>query len=244
MPVYSETVLLGNLYDGMGLSAASTDASRLREHFDNFYVDMFIGLAEYGQIVDYMVSSNLCDHLRGNVYVKYADEDSAERAVKALNNRFYGCKPIIDAVLSPVTDFGNACCKQNETGRCDHGAYCNFLHVAIPSNDLKSRLFNSQALTMRKKEEEKQKEREKDGPDDKHRSSRHSKRDRDARSRSPRRRTRSRSRSRGRDPRSKHDRSERSERRHRHTREEEGRESPQQEHRSKRFKHANKGTEA
>ena len=89
-PVISETIILANMYDGMGISAASTDAARLRDHFDNFYIDLFIGLAEYGEIVDYMVCSNLCDHLRGNVYVKYADEDSAERAVKALNNRFYG----------------------------------------------------------------------------------------------------------------------------------------------------------
>jgi splicing factor U2AF subunit len=46
-------------------------------------------LAKYGQIEELNVCDNICDHLLGNVYVKYYREESAERALKALTGRFY-----------------------------------------------------------------------------------------------------------------------------------------------------------
>ena len=47
----------------------------------------------------------------GNVYIKFRREEDAEKAVKELNNRWYGGRPVY-AELSPVTDFREACCRE------------------------------------------------------------------------------------------------------------------------------------
>ena len=48
-------------------------------------------------------------------FAKFNDEESAEKAVVSLNNRWYNGLPI-HAELSPVTDFREACCRQYEMG--------------------------------------------------------------------------------------------------------------------------------
>ena len=64
---------------------------QLQEHFDNFFADVFWELGDkYGQIEDMNVCDNLGDHLVGNVYVLFDEEESAEKAVIDLNNRWYG----------------------------------------------------------------------------------------------------------------------------------------------------------
>ena len=74
------------------------------------------------------VCDNLGDHLVGNVYIKFRREEDAERAVKDLNNRWFGGRPIY-AELSPVTDFREACCRQYEMGECTRSGFCNFMHL-------------------------------------------------------------------------------------------------------------------
>jgi len=57
------------------------------------------------------VCDNLGDHLVGNVYIKFRNEEDATRAVADLNCRWFGGRPIY-AELSPVTDFREACCRE------------------------------------------------------------------------------------------------------------------------------------
>jgi splicing factor U2AF subunit len=87
-----------------------------------------------------IVVDNLGDHLAGNVYVKYSDEDYAEIAQKNINGRFFGGKKI-NAVFSPVTDFMNAKCKQHIDGSCKRGGYCNYMHVKPFSKSFQRELF-------------------------------------------------------------------------------------------------------
>lgn len=54
---------------------------------EDFYEDVFDELAKYGEIEQMNVCDNLGDHLVGSVYVKFADEQSAARAMKALQAR-------------------------------------------------------------------------------------------------------------------------------------------------------------
>lgn len=68
------------------------------------------------------VCDNLGDHLVGNVYVKFKYEEDAEKAVQALNNRWFNGRPI-HAELSPVTDFREACCRQYEMGFVSDSKY-------------------------------------------------------------------------------------------------------------------------
>lgn len=53
------------------------------------------------------------------------------------------------AELSPVTDFREACCRQNENGECNRGGFCNFMHLRLPSKDLLSSLRAGQRLERR-----------------------------------------------------------------------------------------------
>lgn len=72
---------------------------------------MFWELEEkYGKIEEMNICDNLGDHLVGNVYIMFEDEEDAEKAVNDLNNRWFGGRPIV-AELSPVTDFREACCR-------------------------------------------------------------------------------------------------------------------------------------
>ena len=47
--------------------------------------------------------------------IKFKYEEDAEKAVVDLNNRWFGGRAI-NAELSPVTDFREACCRQYEMG--------------------------------------------------------------------------------------------------------------------------------
>ncbi|EFJ24669.1 hypothetical protein SELMODRAFT_18213, partial [Selaginella moellendorffii] len=52
-----------------------------------------------------------------------------------LNGRFYSGRSIA-AELSPVTDFREASCRQEEQGGCSRGRCCNFLDLYHPSRAL------------------------------------------------------------------------------------------------------------
>lgn len=112
---------------------------------------------------------NVGDHLIGNVYARYEWETEAQAAVDNLNDRWYAGKssssmstsllaPIfipppsgrpLYAELSPVTDFREACCRQNENGECNRGGFCNFMHLRLASKDLVSSLRHGQKLERR-----------------------------------------------------------------------------------------------
>jgi splicing factor U2AF 35 kDa subunit len=102
-------------------------------------------MSQYGEIEDMIVVDNLGDHIVGNVYVKYSDEDYSENALKNVNGRFWNGKKI-SAVFSPVTDFLNAKCKQYIDGSCKRGGYCNYMHVKPLSKSFKKELFQQMYL--------------------------------------------------------------------------------------------------
>ena len=83
----------------------------MQEHYDNFFEDVFVECEDkYGPVEEMNVCDNLGDHLAGNVYVKFKKEEDADKAVKDLNNRWFGGMPIY-AELNPVTNFWDARCK-------------------------------------------------------------------------------------------------------------------------------------
>merc|ERR1712109_171163 len=148
-PTFSQTIVLQNLYINPQNSAKSADGSHLanvsdeemQEHYDNFFEDCFVEAEEkYGEIEEMNVCDNLGDHLVGNVYIKFRREEDAEKAVKELNNRWFGGRPIY-AELSPVTDFREACCRQYEMGECTRSGFCNFMHLKPISRELRRELY-------------------------------------------------------------------------------------------------------
>ncbi|KAF5740992.1 splicing factor U2af small subunit B-like [Tripterygium wilfordii] len=146
-PTISPTLLLSNMYQrpdmitpGVDAQGQPIDPQKIQEHFEDFYEDIFEELSKFGEIETLNVCDNLADHMIGNVYVLFKEEDQAAAALQALQGRFYSGRPII-ADFSPVTDFREATCRQYEENNCNRGGYCNFMHVKVIGRELRRKLF-------------------------------------------------------------------------------------------------------
>jgi len=84
-------------------------------HFEDFYEEVFMELAKYGEIEEMAVADNIGDHMIGNVYTKFITEEQAKLAMQGLNGRFYSGRTIM-CEYSPVTDFREAKCRQYNDG--------------------------------------------------------------------------------------------------------------------------------
>ncbi|KAK9723599.1 hypothetical protein RND81_05G011000 [Saponaria officinalis] len=146
-PTISPTLLLSNMYQRPDMITPGVDAQgqpisprALQSHFEDFYEDIFEELRKFGDIETLNVCDNLADHMIGNVYVQFREEDQAAAALHALQGRYYSGRPII-ADFSPVTDFREATCRQYEEESCNRGGYCNFMHVKMIGRELRRKLF-------------------------------------------------------------------------------------------------------
>ena len=84
----------------------------MQEHFDAFFDEVYTELEDkYGDIDEMIITDNLGEHLCGNVFCMFKDEDDAFKAVRALNDRWIDGRPI-HAELCPITDFRDACCRR------------------------------------------------------------------------------------------------------------------------------------
>ncbi|KAJ7962933.1 splicing factor U2af small subunit B-like [Quillaja saponaria] len=106
-PTISPTLLLSNMYQrpdmitpGVDAQGQPIDPRKIQEHFEDFYEDIFEELSQYGEIESLNICDNLADHVIGNVYVQFKEEDQAAAALHALQGRFYSGRPII-AEFSP-----------------------------------------------------------------------------------------------------------------------------------------------
>jgi len=175
-PTMSQTLLLSHMYPNTPESLALANDEpwdddmydRAQQHLEAFYVEVFLELANYGEIEDLVVVDNLCDHMIGNVYVKYYHEEDAERALMKLTGRFYSGK-LIQAEYTTVSDFREARCRAFHETRCNRGAYCNFMHIKHIPRAIKRRVVREmyddhpEYLGQTKKEgKEKRKDKDKD----------------------------------------------------------------------------------
>lgn len=154
-PSISPTLLLSNMYQrpdmitpGVDPQGQPIDPAQIQQHFEDFYEDIFLELSKFGHIETLNVCDNLADHMIGNVYVQFRDEDHAAKALASLHGRFYSGRPII-ADFSPVTDFREATCRQYEENTCNRGGYCNFMHVKLIGRDLRRKLFSPSSSSYR-----------------------------------------------------------------------------------------------
>ncbi|KAK4482681.1 hypothetical protein RD792_009847 [Penstemon davidsonii] len=146
-PSISPTLLLSNMYQrpdmitpGVDAQGHPIDPKKMQEHFEDFYEDLFEELNKYGEIESLNICDNLADHMVGNVYVQFREEEHAANALKNLTGRYYAGRPII-VDFSPVTDFREATCRQYEENTCNRGGYCNFMHLKRISRELRRQLF-------------------------------------------------------------------------------------------------------
>ncbi|KAA8516665.1 hypothetical protein F0562_016829 [Nyssa sinensis] len=146
-PSISPTLLLSNMYQrpdmitpGVDPQGQPLDPRKIQDHFEDFYEDLFEELSKYGEIESLNICDNLADHMVGNVYVQFREEEHAANALRNLSGRFYAGRPII-VDFSPVTDFREATCRQYEENICNRGGYCNFMHLKKISRELRRQLF-------------------------------------------------------------------------------------------------------
>lgn len=143
-PPVSQTMVFPHLYDNPPAAVAFADGLNVPQenlveavsHFEDFYEEVFLELAKFGELEEVVVADNINEHMIGNVYVKYVTEDQAGAAMQGLHGRYYAGK-VIMAEFSPVTDFREAKCRQYNEGACDRGGYCNFMHPKHVNRDLK-----------------------------------------------------------------------------------------------------------
>lgn len=74
----------------------------------------------------------------------YAGACRRTNDVHTLANHYVTGRPLY-AELSPVTDFREACCRQNENGECNRGGFCNFMHLRLASKELVRQLRHGQS---------------------------------------------------------------------------------------------------
>jgi len=129
----------------LGASLPETPENKdfLQHHFEDFYEDVFEELSKFGEIEDMNVCDNTADHLVGNVYIKFRREEGASNAYNNLTGRFFAGRPLAPE-YSPVTDFRDACCRQDERSECKYGGLCNFLHLKKVSRSILRRLYSDQ----------------------------------------------------------------------------------------------------
>nr|GMC90457.1 splicing factor U2af small subunit B-like [Ipomoea batatas] len=138
-PSISPTLLLSNMYQrpdmitpGVDPQGQPLDPRKIQRHFEDFYEDLFEELSKHGEIENLNICDNLADHMVGNVYVQFREEEHAATALQSLSGRFYA-----------VTDFREATCRQYEENVCNRGGYCNFMHLKKISRELRRQLFGN-----------------------------------------------------------------------------------------------------
>lgn len=145
-PTFSQTLVIANMYQNPAHDPnCKLSEAELTSYFETFYEDVFCELVRYGNLLEMHVCDNVGDHLIGNVYARYDWEDEAQIAVDAFNQRWYAGRPLF-AELSPVTDFREACCRQNDMGECNRGGFCNFMHLKEPRSSLVRELHAQQRV--------------------------------------------------------------------------------------------------
>ena len=99
-------------------------------------------MCEYGEVEEIVVLDNINDHMIGNVYIKFYDEDNAKSALEDLNGKYYDSR-LLYGEFCPVTDFKEARCRLYNEGNCDRGGYCNFMHKKHVSRKFKRELIDN-----------------------------------------------------------------------------------------------------
>ncbi|GAA94678.1 uncharacterized protein L969DRAFT_623136 [Mixia osmundae IAM 14324] len=149
-PHFSQTIVIQNMYQNPnhGMDAGAKSVDQLQDEFDQFFEDVYCELVKFGHLLEMHVCDNVGDHLIGNVYARYDFEDEAQTAIDTLNTRWFAGRPLF-AELSPVTDFREATCRQNDLGNCDRGGFCNFHHLRKPRAALVKELDAQQRVERR-----------------------------------------------------------------------------------------------
>jgi len=159
-PTFSQTLVVPHMYLPPPPLPDGTVPND-NEHFEEFYEEIAEEFQNFGEVEVINVVENLGDHMFGNVYVKYRDEEAAEKALKALTGRYYAGRVLMPE-FSPVTDFREARCRQFEEATCARGGYCNFVHLKRIPRELRKLLRKKKKKRSRSRDRGRRSDGEKD----------------------------------------------------------------------------------
>ena len=77
--------MLPHMYDNPPAAVAFADGLQVPDHllvdaishFEDFYEEVYLELAKYGELEELHVCDNIGEHLIGNVFAKYYQEEGA-----------------------------------------------------------------------------------------------------------------------------------------------------------------------
>jgi len=142
-PGFSPCLQMDHMYKNPVAAAEGTNVTIPKEvaqaHFDEFFEDVYHEMSNFGKIEQLNICANLGEHMVGNVYVLYDDEEASAKALASLNGRFYAGAPLVPEI-SPVTDFHEARCRAYDESECGRGGQCNFMHIMRPSEPVMKKL--------------------------------------------------------------------------------------------------------
>ncbi|KAI9109359.1 hypothetical protein K1719_019413 [Acacia pycnantha] len=84
---------------GIDAQGQPIDPRKIQDHFEEFYEDFFEEISKYGDIESLNICDNLADHMVGNVYVQFREE---EHAANALKSQLSNLLPLILSVILSV----------------------------------------------------------------------------------------------------------------------------------------------
>ena len=119
------------------------DKKFLKNHVHDFFEEVFLMMMEFGRVQEMYIVDNLCDHLLGNVYVKFETDVQAQAALEGLKTHAYN-GVVLTPELCPVVEFGDAACKEDRETDCKRGLMCNYLHIIKISSSLMKHLVKKQ----------------------------------------------------------------------------------------------------
>lgn len=148
-PTKSVTLLFSHMYQNPAIAIALAEGHQVPdeeilkviEHFESFFAEVFLEVAQWGEIEEMHIVDNLGEHMIGNAYIKFVSEDDAERVKKNISGRYYGGRLVMPE-YSPVVDFREGRCRQFDTNSCRRGSNCNFMHIKVVRKELLRVLFN------------------------------------------------------------------------------------------------------
>ncbi|XP_042865743.1 U2 small nuclear ribonucleoprotein auxiliary factor 35 kDa subunit-related protein 2-like isoform X3 [Penaeus japonicus] len=138
-PDQSRTLLFPNMYSHFGLEHLALDVhdsdvaleysdSESYQHFKDFFEDTLPEFQRCGTVLQFKVCCNTSPHLRGNVYVQYANEESAMKARTLFNGRWYAGRQLTCLYIN-LERWKQAVCGLFWRQKCPKGGQCNFLHA-------------------------------------------------------------------------------------------------------------------
>jgi len=130
IPAFSQTVMFQHLW--IAPKKILKDKRAKQAHYEDFYEDVLEECMKFGEVENILVVQNMGDHMIGNVFIRFVNEEVAEKCVNGTRGRFYAGRKV-HVCFSPVQDFAHSRCNDFQDRTCSRGQFCNFAHyMATP----------------------------------------------------------------------------------------------------------------